>query len=74
MNATITYVGPLEDGTVQCPQTGKHYAFKRGSAISVPEEIASALISQSPNHWSGAPSLKKISEPIKPAEPNHDEG
>jgi hypothetical protein len=49
---TVSYIGALPDGTVQDPNTGRVFGFKRGASISVPDEVAAALVTQDPESWS----------------------
>lgn len=65
---SITYVGPLLSGYVQCPNTGKQFpaasqekpaGFVRGEPFDVPEVIAIALARQSPDDWQIPPSVQE---------------
>lgn len=65
MNATVTYVGPLADGFVQCPVTCRNYAFKNGKAFTLPENLAVNIVLQSPADWSVSPVVQKLAEDQK---------
>jgi len=73
MTTEIKYVGALPSGVIQCPISGRSYAFTRNNICSVPEEIAVAVALQSPGDWDTSPVIKKIIEskaenPATPAE------
>lgn len=62
MNATVTYIGGLSEGSVQCPVTCKSYLFTKGAPFDLPENLAVNIAAQSPNDWSVSPVVKKLAE------------
>lgn len=48
---TITHIGSIESGTVQCPLTLVSFPFTKGKPFDVPVNVAAALVSQSPSDW-----------------------
>jgi hypothetical protein len=65
---SVTYVGPLASGYVQCPQSGRHYPFVRGVAFQLPEPLAIAASFQSPEEWETPDSIRKQVEEKNAAE------
>lgn len=62
MNATVTYIGPLAEGSVQCTISGRLFPFKNGKAFEIPEDLAVNLATQSPTYWTVPSVVKKLSE------------
>jgi hypothetical protein len=62
MKSTVTYVGPLAEGLVQCPATCRNYAFKKGEPFDLPENLAVNIAAQSPNDWSVSAVVKKLAD------------
>jgi hypothetical protein len=62
MNATVTYVGPLSEGSVQCPATCRNFPFKKGAPFDLPEYLAVNIAAQSPNDWTVPAVVKKLAD------------
>ena len=79
MNVKATYNGPLFEGAIECPRTGRTVRFsgkrdKDGKpipgpiAIEMPREIALELEYQNPGEWTVPDSITKAANERRDAE------